>query len=130
MPRGSEPGLSRREREIMEIIYRLEAATAAEVREAMPDPPSYSAVRTFLRLLEEKGHLRHREDGRRYVFLPKVPAARARKSALRGLLHTFFGGSAEAAVASLIEDESLSDEELARLSGLIDRARRKEEGRS
>jgi BlaI family penicillinase repressor len=120
----SHLSLSRREREIMEIVYRLGAASAAEVREAMDDPPSYSAVRAFLRLLEEKGQLRHREDGRRYVFVPIVPPSRARRSALRSLLATFFGGSAEAAVASLLEEEDLSPDELGRLSTMIEKARK------
>jgi predicted transcriptional regulator len=121
--------LSRREREIMEVIYRRGRATAAEVLDQLADPPGYSAVRALLRVLEEKGHLRHEEDGQRYVFLPTVPLERARQSALRQLLHTFFDGSTEQAVAALLDLSStrLSDAELERLSRLIADARK--EGR-
>jgi predicted transcriptional regulator len=121
--------LSRREREIMDVIYRSGRATAAEVLDQLAEPPSYSAVRALLRVLEEKGHLRHEEDGPRYVFVPTVPRERARASALRQLLHTFFDGSTEQAVAALLDLSStrLSDAELARLSQLIADARK--EGR-
>ena len=121
--------LSRREREIMDVIYRSGRATAAEVLDQLPDPPTYSTVRALLRVLEEKGHLRHEEDGPRYVFVPTVPRERARASALRQLLHTFFDGSTEQAVAALLDLSStrLSDAELARLSQLIADARK--EGR-
>jgi len=121
--------LSRREREIMDVIYRSGRATAAEVLDQLAEPPSYSAVRALLRVLEEKGHLRHEEDGPRYVFVPTVPRERARASALRQLLHTFFDGSTEQAVAALLDLSStrLSDDELARLSQLIADARK--EGR-
>ena len=121
--------LSRREREIMDVIYRRGRATAAEVLDQLAEPPSYSAVRALLRVLEEKGHLRHEEDGQRYVFLPTVPLERARRSALRQLLHTFFDGSTEQAVAALLDLSStrLSDAELERLSRLIADARK--EGR-
>lgn len=118
--------LSRREREIMDVIYRRGRATAAEVLDQLAEPPSYSAVRALLRVLEEKGHLRHEEDGQRYVFLPTVPLERARRSALRQLLHTFFDGSTEQAVAALLDLSStrLSDAELERLSQLIADARK------
>ena len=121
--------LSRRERQIMDVIYRLGRATAADVLAQLPDPPSYSAVRAMLRVLEEKGHLRHEQDGPRYVFLPTVNRARARQSALRHLVRTFFDGSAEEAVAALLDmtDGQMSDAELARLSALIEHAKR--EGR-
>jgi predicted transcriptional regulator len=124
-----ERGLSRRERQIMDVIYRRHQATAAEVLEGMPDPPSYSAVRAMLRVLEEKGHLRHEQQGPRYVFMPTVPREQARRSALRQLLQTFFDGSTEQAVAALLDlpDSKLSDAELARLAALITRARK--EGR-
>ena len=104
-------------------------ATAAEVLDQLADPPSYSAVRALLRVLEEKGHLRHEEEGPRYVFAPTVPRARARQSALRQILHTFFDGSTEQAVAALLDLSSakLSDEELDRLSRMIADARK--EGR-
>ena len=126
---GSEKGLSRREREIMEVIYRRGQATAAEVLEGMPAPPSYSAVRAMLRVLEEKGHLRHEWRGPRYVFLPTVPREQARRSALRQLVQTFFDGSTEQAVAALLDQSAraLSDAELDRLARLIDQARK--EGR-
>ncbi|HEV8400900.1 MAG TPA: BlaI/MecI/CopY family transcriptional regulator [Gemmatimonadales bacterium] len=121
--------LSRREREIMDVIYRSGRATAADVMENLTDPPSYSAVRALLRVLEDKGHLRHEEDGPRYVFVPTVPRERARQSALRQLVHTFFDGSTEQAVAALLDLSStrLSDEELDRLRDLIADARK--EGR-
>src|SRR5262245_19674956 len=120
--------LSRRERQIMDVIYARQEATAAEVLGDLPDPPSYSAVRALLRVLEDKGHLRHEEDGPRYVFVPTVPRERARQSALRQVLHTFFDGSTEQAVAALLDMRAkLSDAELDRLSRLIADARK--EGR-
>jgi predicted transcriptional regulator len=127
--KATAKGLSRREREIMEVIYRRGQATAAEVLEGMPDPPSYSAVRAMLRVLEEKGHLRHEQRGPRYVFLPTVPREQARRSALRQLVQTFFDGSTEQAVAALLDqsDSKLSGVELDRLARLIDQARK--EGR-
>lgn len=120
---------SRRERQIMEVIYREGRATATDVLAKLPDPPSYSAVRALLRILEQKGHVRHVEEGNRYVYLPTIPADRARRSALRSLLQTFFQGSPEKAVAALIDmsRSELSEQELDRLSRLIDQAR--EEGR-
>ena len=123
----SDRHLSRRERQIMDVVYQHGRVTAAEVLDALPDPPSYSAVRALLRVLEEKGHLRHRRDGARYVFLPTVPRETARRSALARVVRTFFGGSTEAAVAALIDQSSLSDTDLDRLRDLIDRAR--QEGR-
>jgi predicted transcriptional regulator len=120
--------LSRRERQIMDSIYRRGRATAADVLADMPDPPSYSAVRAMLRLLEEKGHVRHEQDGPRYVFLPIVNRERARKSALKHVVKTFFDGSATDAVAALLDGErKLSTVELDRLSDLITQAR--QEGR-
>jgi len=123
------PPLSRREREIMDVLYAAEGLTAAEVRERMPDPPGYSAVRAQLRILEEKGHVRHEERGPRYVYSPVVSRARARKSALKSLVQTFFGGSPEHAVAALIDESraTLSAAELDRLAALIEQARK--EGR-
>jgi len=120
---------SRRERQIMEVIYREGRAAATEVLEKLPDPPSYSAVRALLRILEQKGHVRHVEEGNRYVYFPTVPADRARRSAMRHLLQTFFQGSPEKAVAALIDMSraELSETDLDRLSHLIDEAR--EEGR-
>jgi BlaI family transcriptional regulator, penicillinase repressor len=121
--------LSRRERQIMDVLYRRAKATAAEVREEMPDPPSYSAVRAMLRILEEKGHVRHEPDGPRYVYVPTVGRDRAKRSALRHLLNTFFEGSAEQVVAALLDvsAEEMSDEELSRLSKLIANARKEGE---
>lgn len=123
----SDRHLSRRERQIMDVVYQRGRVTAAEVLDALPDPPSYSAVRALLRVLEEKGHLRHRRDGARYVFLPTVPRETARRSALARVVQTFFGGSTEETVAALIDQSSLSDADLDRLQDLIDRAR--QEGR-
>ena len=113
----------------MDVIYRSGRATAAEVLDQLADPPSYSAVRALLRVLEDKGHIRHEEDGPRYVFLPTVPVERARQSALRQILHTFFDGSTEQAVAALLDLSStrMSDDELDRLSQMI--ADAKKEGR-
>lgn len=121
MARKDEAQLSRRERQIMEIVYRKGSATAAEVHAELADPPSYSAVRALLRVLEEKGHLRHRQDGPRYVFSPTVPRDRARRTALQRLVGTFFAGSVTDTVAALLDLESdrLDDDELERLSALV-----------
>lgn len=117
--------LSRRERQIMDVMYRLGRATVAEVLERLPDPPGYSAVRAMLRILEEKGHLRHEQDGPRYVYLPTVPRDSARESALKHVVRTFFNNSTESAVAALLDlrGDDLSDAELDRLSRLIEQAR-------
>ena len=117
--------LSRRERQIMDVIYREGQATATEVLAAMPDPPSYSAVRAMLRVLENKGHLRHVPDGTRYVYRPTLTRDRAGKPALENVLETFFDGSTEKAVAALLDlsRSELSPEELDRLSELIEQAR-------
>lgn len=120
--------LSRRERQIMDVLYARRAATAAEVRDALPDPPSYSAVRALLRILEEKGHARHEQDGPRYVYYPQVTRDRARRSALKRLVSTFFGGSAAQAAAALIGSESLSAGEVERLRALLEKARTEEDG--
>lgn len=127
MPKRAAHDLSRRERQIMDVVYQRGQATAAEVAEAIPDPPSYSAVRALLRILEEKGFLRHEQQGLRYVFIPTVARDRARRSALKGLVKTFFDGSVEQTVAALIGNQKLSREELERLSKLIEQARK--EGR-
>ena len=120
--------LSRRERQIMDVIYRRGRATAAEVLAEIPEPPSYSAVRALLRLLEEKGHVRHEQDGPRYMFLPVVNRDRARRSALTHVVRTFFDGSATDAVAALLDGERPIDRtELDRLALMIDQARK--EGR-
>ena len=121
--------LSRRERQIMGIVYEHGRATAAEVRERMPDPPSYSAVRAMLRILEDKGHLRHEQDGPRYVFLPTVPREEASEGALRRLVRTFFDGSTEGAMAALLdlEGDQLDEEALQRIAQRINEARREED---
>lgn len=121
--------LSRRERQIMDVVYHRGAATAADVRESLPDAPSYSAVRALLRILEEKGHLTHAQDGQRYVYSPVISRHAARESALRGVVRTFFDGSATKAVATLLDisDGKLSRDELDEIAGLVRRA--KKEGR-
>ena len=129
MARQSAPTLSRREREIMNIVYALGRATAAEVRGRMSDRPSYSAVRATLRVLEDKGQLRHKQDGPRYVYLPTVARDRARRSALREMLQTFFDGSTQQAVTALVDLEasSLSQADFDRMLKAIEKARK--EGR-
>ncbi|MEK6321542.1 MAG: BlaI/MecI/CopY family transcriptional regulator [Acidobacteriota bacterium] len=129
MPKHPHLHLSRRERQIMDAVYRLGRATAADVLANMPDPPGYSAVRTMLRLLEEKGLLRHDQDGPRYVYLPTLSRDKARQSALKQLVQTFFDNSTEQTVAALLDmsKSKMSSEELERLSQLIEKARK--EGR-
>ena len=129
MTKKAHQNLSRRERQIMDIIYRQGSATAAEVLDNLPNPPSYSAVRAMLKVLEIKGHLKHRQQGPRYVFTPKVSREKAKRSAIDHLLNTFFDGSAEQAVAALLDvsRSDLSDRDLDRLSKLIKQA--KQEGR-
>ena len=129
MPKPAHSTLSRRERQIMDILYRRGRATAHEVLADLADAPSYSAVRALLRLLEERGHVKHAEDGQRYVYAPAVARADARRSALAHVVKTFFAGSVEQAVATLVESSrsKLSTDELDRLADIIDRARK--EGR-
>lgn len=129
MSANSHHRLSRRERQIMDVIYGRGQATAAEVQEGLPDPPSYSAVRAMLRLLEEKGYLKHEQDGPRYLFKPTLAREKARKSALKQMLETFFDGSTEQAMAALLNlsKSKLDKEELDRLSQMIETA--KKEGR-
>jgi BlaI family penicillinase repressor len=119
------PTLSRRERQVVDLLYRLSEASAADLREAMTDPPSDSAVRAVLSVLVEKGQVRFRRDGRRYLYAPKLPQTQARRSALRHVVETFFAGSAEQAVAALLDAEArrLSPSELDRIAGLIEDAR-------
>jgi BlaI family penicillinase repressor len=131
-PRSTPPlhaALSRRERQIMDILFRLGRATAAEVMEALPGNSSYSTVRTQLRVLEEKGHVRHDADGVRFVYMPAVARHTARKSALRHVVETFFDGSAEKAVAALLGGEGarLTDDEIARIAAMIAKARKEGE---
>jgi BlaI family penicillinase repressor len=125
-PQQPHLDLSRRERQIVDILYERGRATAADVQAALPDPPSYSAVRAMLRILEDKGHVRHEQDGPRYVYLPTVAREHAKHGALRHVLQTFFNGSAAQALSALLDetDTKLSDQELDRLAKLIDRARR------
>lgn len=129
MARQGERDLSRRERQIMDILYALGEASAGDVHAALPDAPSYSSVRTFLRILEDKGHLKHRTEGPRYVYAPTRSRRQASRSALQRLLQTFFDGSVSRAMTALLESsrERLTPEELDRLSDLIDEARK--EGR-
>ena len=124
--RSLHVSLARRERQIMDILFRHGRATAAEVMAALPGEPSYSTVRTQLRVLEEKGHVRHDDDGVRFVYMPAVARHAARKSALRHLVDTFFEGSTEKAVAALLGGEAtrLTDEQIDRIAGLIEKARK------
>src|SRR5512138_535562 len=123
---GDKDTLSRRERQIMDVLYRFGSATAAEVQENIADPPSYSAVRALLRILLEKGHVRHSYDGPRYVYSPVISRPVAQKSALKQLVKTFFDGSASNAVAALLDMSSkdLSDSELEKLAEIVEQAKR------
>jgi len=118
--------LSRRERQIMDILYRTGKASANDVRDAMPDAPSYSAVRAMLRVLEEKGHIRHQAEGLKYVYLPTVARDKAKRTAVKHVLETFFNGSPEQAVTALLDVAStrLTREELDRMSQLIEDAKK------
>ena len=124
MARDELPGLSRREREIMDVIFRAGEASVADVRRALAAPPSYSAVRATLRILVEKGHLKHKKVGQRYVYEPVLSRKSASRSALSQVVDTFFGGSAPDAVAALLDARALSEDDLERLSRLVDDARR------
>ena len=126
MPNSLMAGLSRRERQIMDLLFQRGRATAADVQRELQDAPSYSAVRALLRILEEKGHVRHEQDGPRYVYVPRHALQSARRSALRHVVQTFFEGSAEQAMAALIDGSgrALSDDELRRMGELIERARK------
>ena len=119
-------GLSRRERQIVEILYQRGKASAADVRDAMEDAPSYSAVRAMLRVLEEKGRVKHQEEGLRYVYLPTVPREKAKRAAVKHLLETFFNGSPENVVAALLDVSSteLTNAELDRMAEMIEKAKR------
>ncbi len=118
-------GLSRRERQILDILIERGKASASDVRAAMPDAPSYSAVRTLLRVLEEKGHVRHRAEGLRYVYVPTVGREKAKRTAVKHLLKTYFNGSPEQIVAALLDGSAkLKPEELDRMAAMIDKARK------
>lgn len=125
MPKPLPHHLSRRERQIMDAIYSLERASAAQVLAALPDPPSLSSVRKLILILEEKGHLRHTQEAKHHVYLPTQPRQSAAKSAMRQVLTTFFGGNLETAVATLLSEAEteLTDAEAARLSAMIEEAR-------
>lgn len=125
MEEAKHAGVSRRERQILDVLFRRGEATAAEIQGELPEAPSYSAVRALLRILEEKGHIRHREDGPRYVYLPAVARETAQRSALRHVLDTFFSGSAAGAMAAMLGDEriEISQEELARMEALLAKAK-------
>jgi predicted transcriptional regulator len=128
-PMKTDKSLSRRERQIMDIVYEIKEASAQQVMERLPDAPGYSAVRALLRVLENKGHLDHRQDGPRYVYLPRLPKDKARRSELRHLLRTFFDDSTEDAVATLLDisEDRLSEEDYRKLEALIQKSR--DEGR-
>jgi len=121
---GKDPAsdLGKRERQIMEIVYRRGRATASDVLADLADPPTYSTVRAMLRYLEDKGHLRHEQEGPRYVYLPTAPADEVRGSAMSHVVRTFFAGSVSQAVAALLESKPLSRDEYERLSRLLDQA--------
>jgi BlaI family penicillinase repressor len=118
--------LSRRERQIMDILYRSGKASASDVLNAMPDPPSYSAVRAMLRVLEEKGHVKHQEEGLKYVYAPVVAREKAKRSAVKHVMETFFNGSAEQIVAALLDVSStkLTRDELDRMAEMIEKAKK------
>jgi len=121
--------LSRRETQIMDVVFQLGEATAADITEHLPDPPSYSSVRALLTILEEKGHLIHRREGTKYIYKATLSADKAKRSALSHLLKTFFGGSPQDVVATLLSTNDLSTEDLDNLAKLIEEAR-KDEGDS
>ena len=125
MPASPNTDLGRRERQIMDVVYRLGRASVGDVRDHLPDPPSYSAVRAMLNLLEDKGHLTHEQDGIRYVYKPTAARSQLRRSALRHLVQTFFDGSPTSAVAALLEmaDRELSAPDRARLAKMIAQAK-------
>jgi BlaI family transcriptional regulator, penicillinase repressor len=126
MPRPKPPSLSRRERQIMDALYKLERATVSQVLAALPGKRNYSTVRAQLRVLEEKGHVRHEERGLQYVYSPTVPRSIARRSALRHLVDTFFEGSAESVIAALLGGEAarLSEQELDRIARIVSESRK------
>jgi predicted transcriptional regulator len=127
MPRPALLDLSRRERQIIDALFRLGRASAAEVRAELPSAPSYSAVRALLRILEEKGHVKHEQEGPRYVYMPTAARESAKRSALRHLVQTFFEGSATQAISALLDSppSKLSDAELERLSLMLEDARKR-----
>jgi len=129
MPRMIGQGLSRREREILDLLHELGPSSVNDVMDRLPDPPTYSAVRSVLRIMEEKGHVRHHEDGRKYLYSPTEAPQTAALAAMRQVLATFFGGSVGLAVKTMLSDREarISDQELAQLESLIEEKRREEE---
>jgi len=129
MRKDGHRNLSRRERQIMDILYQKGRATASEIHSGLPDAPTYSAVRAKLRVLEEKGHIRHEEESLRYVYLPVVARDSARRSALRHMVSTFFGGSVEETVAALLDlsAANLSEQDLDRISQMVEQAKKEGE---
>jgi predicted transcriptional regulator len=129
MRKDGHRNLSRRERQMMDILYQKGRASASEIHAALPDPPTYSAVRAKLRVLEEKGHIRHEEEALRYVYIPVVARDSARKSALRHMVSTFFAGSVEDTVAALLDlsAANLSEKDLDRISELVEQAKKEGE---
>ena len=119
--------LSRRETQIMDVIFQLGEATAADIVERLPDPPSYSSIRALLVILEEKGHLTHHKEGARYIYNPTLSADKAKQSALSHLVKTFFSGSPQQVVATLLSTNDLSPEDLDELAKLIEEARKDED---
>lgn len=126
MTKPADNKLSRRERQIMDVLYQRRQASAAEIQGLLPDPPSYSAVRALLRILEQKGHVRHEAKDLRYVYIPTAPRERVRRTALRHVVETFFDGSAAQTVAALLDSSTtpVSSEELERIAQLIAKARK------
>src|SRR5271154_1961505 len=122
----TDPDLSRRERQMMDILFAKGRATGQEIQEGLPDKPNYSSVRTILRVLERKGYVRHVEEGLRYVYQPTVPRAAASRSALQRIIRTFFDGSAKEAVAALLDPAAfpLNEKELGELARIVDRAKK------
>jgi predicted transcriptional regulator len=122
----SPPDLSRRERQIMDVLYRMGRATAADIHAALPEAPTYTTVRGLLRILSDKGHVRHEQEGRRYVYVPSTPRPDAGASSIAHVVRTFFGGSPADAMAALLgsQKDRISDAELARLASLVSKARR------
>jgi BlaI family penicillinase repressor len=129
MPRMIGSGLSRREREILDVLHRLKEGSVSDVLGALADAPSYSAVRSLLRILEQKGHVEHKEDGRRFVYVATQSHPQAARGALQSVVQTFFGGSLENVVEAFLseDDANVSDESLNRMAEMIERARRERE---
>lgn len=125
MPKSSEIYLSRRERQVMDIIYRLGEASVADVLDHLPDPPGYNSIRAILKILEDKGRLTHRKESQKFIYIPTVQPDKAKRSAMAHLVHTFFEGSAPQAVSTLLDmsAENLSDKELQTLSEMIEKAK-------